>query len=266
MPSSSASRPTFHAARHGLGQPHVAVQLRATTTSATSPPPATRSCKALFLGGVTRRFPELRFAFLEGGVGWACSLFADLVGHWEKRNREAVRDVRPRAGSTARSSSQLLREARRPASRRCATTTSSRPTWRARRAGGQSDGIDDFAAAGIETPDDLVELFVPHFYFGCEADDPTNALGLRHRASTPFGAKLSAIFSSDIGHLDVPDMTDVLEEAYELVEHGLLDDDDFRDFVFANAVRLYTGTNPKFFDGTVVEDACRAEIEAHAVR
>jgi hypothetical protein len=24
-----------------------------------------------FLGGVTRRFPELRFAFLEGGVGWA---------------------------------------------------------------------------------------------------------------------------------------------------------------------------------------------------
>jgi predicted TIM-barrel fold metal-dependent hydrolase len=26
--------------------------------------------KAIFLGGVTRRFPELRFAFLEGGVGW----------------------------------------------------------------------------------------------------------------------------------------------------------------------------------------------------
>src|SRR5205085_6371054 len=26
--------------------------------------------KALFLGGVTRRFPDLRFAFLEGGVGW----------------------------------------------------------------------------------------------------------------------------------------------------------------------------------------------------
>ena len=26
--------------------------------------------KGLFLGGVTRRFPELNFAFLEGGVGW----------------------------------------------------------------------------------------------------------------------------------------------------------------------------------------------------
>src|SRR5207245_10347611 len=43
-------------------------------------------CKALFLGGVTRRFPQLKFAFLEGGVGWACQLYADLIGHWEKRN------------------------------------------------------------------------------------------------------------------------------------------------------------------------------------
>ena len=29
------------------------------------------AAKGIFLGGVTRRFPELRFAFLEGGVGWA---------------------------------------------------------------------------------------------------------------------------------------------------------------------------------------------------
>jgi predicted TIM-barrel fold metal-dependent hydrolase len=42
-------------------------------------------CKALFFGGVTRRFPDLNFAFLEGGVGWACMLYADLIGHWEKR-------------------------------------------------------------------------------------------------------------------------------------------------------------------------------------
>ncbi|MCL0102136.1 amidohydrolase, partial [Dehalococcoidia bacterium] len=36
-------------------------------------------CKALFMGGVTRRFPTLKFAFLEGGVGWAVQLFADLL-------------------------------------------------------------------------------------------------------------------------------------------------------------------------------------------
>ncbi len=51
--------------------------------------------KALFLGGVTRRFPELNFAFLEGGVGWACSLYADLIGHWEKRNRQALENTNP---------------------------------------------------------------------------------------------------------------------------------------------------------------------------
>src|SRR6266566_455660 len=43
------------------------------------------TAKAIFLGGVTRRFPELRFAFLEGGVGWAGQLFGDLIEHWERR-------------------------------------------------------------------------------------------------------------------------------------------------------------------------------------
>jgi hypothetical protein len=52
-------------------------------------------------------------------------------------------------------------------------------------------------------------------------------------------ARLNAFFSSDIGHFDVPDMTEVVPEAYELVEHGLLDENDFRDFVFENAVRFW---------------------------
>src|SRR5438128_7216411 len=52
-------------------------------------------CKALFFGGVTRRFPDLNFAFLEGGVGWACMLYADLIGHWEKRNRQAIESTNP---------------------------------------------------------------------------------------------------------------------------------------------------------------------------
>ena len=52
-------------------------------------------CKSLFLGGVTRRFPDLRIGFLEGGVAWACELFAGLVGHWEKRNRDRDRQLDP---------------------------------------------------------------------------------------------------------------------------------------------------------------------------
>ena len=47
--------------------------------------------KALILGGVMRRFPNLRFGFLEGGVAWASNLYNDLVEHWEKRNIKALR-------------------------------------------------------------------------------------------------------------------------------------------------------------------------------
>ena len=51
--------------------------------------------KGIFLGGVTRRFPELRFAFLEGGVGWAAQLFGDLIEHWERRNIKALENMKP---------------------------------------------------------------------------------------------------------------------------------------------------------------------------
>src|SRR5262245_26810380 len=51
--------------------------------------------KALVLGGVVARFPRLRLAFLEGGVAWACSLLADLVGHFEKRSGDAIAGLDP---------------------------------------------------------------------------------------------------------------------------------------------------------------------------
>ena len=43
----------------------------------------------------------------------------------------------------------------------------------------------------------------------------------------PLGARIPALFASDIGHWDVPDFRRVLEEAWELVEHGLLDSEGF---------------------------------------
>jgi hypothetical protein len=76
----------------------------------------------------------------------------------------------------------------------------------------------------------------------------------------PLGARLPALFASDIGHWDVPDFRKVLEEAWELVEHGLLDAEGFRHFTFANPVRLWAGTNPGFFEGTSVEKAATEEL------
>ena len=46
-------------------------------------------CRSLFMGGVTRRFPELNFGLLEGGVAWAVTLLNDIVEHFEKRNPAA---------------------------------------------------------------------------------------------------------------------------------------------------------------------------------
>ena len=125
--------------------------------------------------------------------------------------------------------------------------------------GGVED-LDDYARCRITRKEDIHDLYVPRFYFGCEADDPLNAWAFNRRAN-PMNARLNALFSSDIGHFDVPDMTAVVPEAYELVEHGLLSDDDFRDFMFTNAVRFWGEVNPDFFRGTVVEKAA-AEVLA----
>jgi predicted TIM-barrel fold metal-dependent hydrolase len=216
--------------------------------------------KAIFLGGVTRRFPDLNFAFLEGGVGWACMLYADLIGHWEKRNRQAIESTNPSRLDRAR----LLDLARRYASDAVVEAVGRGDGLdgdsHSKLTGGLDD-LDDYSRCRIRAKEDIKDLFVPRFYFGCEADDPVNAWAFS-RAANPMGARLNAIFSSDIGHFDVPDMTEVVPEAYELVEHGLITEDDFRDFMFANAVRFWGEVNPDFFAGTVVEKAAAEVLRA----
>jgi len=100
-------------------------------------------------------------------------------------------------------------------------------------------------------------VFQKQFSFGCEADDPLNALAF-DRARLPHGARLNALFASDIGHWDVPDVRGVLPEAWELVERGAMSEADFREFGFGNAVRMLRAARPDFFEGTAVADAARA--------
>jgi predicted TIM-barrel fold metal-dependent hydrolase len=219
--------------------------------------------KAMFLGGVTRRFPDLNFAFLEGGAGWACMLYADLIGHWEKRNRQAIESTNPNKLDLAR----LQEFAQKYGSQAVAEAVNRgeglEGDSNSKLTGGIED-LDDYFRCKIEKKSDLRDLFVPRFYFGCEADDPSNAWAFNRKAN-PMGARLNALFSSDVGHFDVPDMAEVVPEAYELVEHGLIDDDDFRDFMFTNAVRFWGEVNPDFFKGTVVEKAA-AEVLAQGAR
>jgi predicted TIM-barrel fold metal-dependent hydrolase len=217
-------------------------------------------CKALFLGGVTRRFPTLNFAFLEGGVGWACSLYSDLIGHWKKRNLAALEDINP-ANVDRELIARLFREYGGKGVADKVEHLRSPGSSLSPRTADPDASLDDFAACGIEYPEDVRELFVPRFYFGCESDDPINAWAFNAKAN-PFNARLGAVFGSDIGHFDVQDMTEVLHEAYELVEDGLITDTDFRDFVFTNPVKLWAANNPNFFKGTAVEKQASAILAA----
>ena len=94
---------------------------------------------------------------------------------------------------------------------------------------------------------------MPNFFFGCESDDPTVTYAFSK--ANPFGARLGAVLSSDISHFDVPDMTQVLAEAWELVEERGLSEEDFHAFTFGNAVKLWASLNRDFFKDTTVQSS-----------
>lgn len=204
-------------------------------------------CKALFIGGVTRRFPQLKFGFLEGGVSWACSLYSDLIGHWKKRNPDALEATNP-----ANLDRDLLVDLVKKYGSQAIINKLDQIAPGVGLLMERPEQLDDFGACGIQKASDIRDLFTPNFYFGCEADDPMSSWAYKNKVN-PYGAKLNTLFGSDIGHFDVPDMTEVLVEAYEGVEDGIITEEDFRDFVFGNPVRFWTSTNPHFFKGTAIE-------------
>jgi predicted TIM-barrel fold metal-dependent hydrolase len=214
--------------------------------------------KGVFLGGLVRRYPSLNFGFMEGGVGWACQLCADLIEHWEKRRPAGLQnpgatsiaemhqfiaqygDARLKANADAiMNSLDFLRP-------ECSVEELARPEFIA----------DDFAAAGIESKDDIRAALSINFYFGCEADDRTTLWAFDPR----MGFRLRPVFSSDFTHFDVPDFADVIPEAFEMVEKGFVTEQDFREFTFTNAAMLHTRNNTGFFKGTVVEQAVADEL------
>jgi hypothetical protein len=181
-----------------------------------------------------------------------------LIEHWEKRRRDGLQY--PSATSTAemhrlidRYGDQRLKasakaimnnlDAFRP---ECSLEELSRPEHVA----------DDFAAAGINSKEDVRAVFSNNFYFGCEADDRATMWAFDPR----MGVRLRPVFSSDFTHFDVPDFRQVIPEAFELVEKGFVTEQDFREFTFSNAARLHTRNNPDFFKGTVVDQAVADEL------
>ncbi len=209
-------------------------------------------CKSLVMGGVFARFPELRIGFLEGGVAWAVSLLAEMIGHWDKRNANAIGSLDP-AQLDVDALMQTLQEYGEPevlnrlaGIRENFSRTPGRPRQ-----------LDDFAATGFTSAGEIIDLFSDRMFFGCEADDPlvgwASGTTIKHRP-----VSLRPILGTDISHWDAPVMNEVIVEAFELLEDNVIDADDFRAFTFDNPVTLHQSANKNFFTGTVCEQAAAA--------
>jgi hypothetical protein len=175
----------------------------------------------------------------------------DVVEHWRKRGLDALPLLDPAnldaddlAGYLATYGGRVLELMDHPDPRELA---------QALKEGGlpRAELYDDFAYLHATDEDDLVRLFAESLYFGCEADD--RGVAVAFSPVNPRGAVVRAMFSSDIGHWDVPDISAVVPESFELVEDGLLTPEQYRMFVFDHAVRLYQSADPDFFAGTAIE-------------
>ncbi len=216
-------------------------------------------CRSLIFGGVPHRFPDLKFCFLEGGAGWAAQLYNSLFEYWEKRKLDSLsRNLDPAKldidllvemakiyGDERLTPERIRAEPHQPG-----TTQLFVPP----------EELDDFAGTGINGGRDILRIFDKNFYFGSEADDRMTAVAFDTKLNH-YGAKMNAVLGSDIGHWDVPDMTKVMVEAYELVDDGSMDEEAFRDFTYGNVVRMHAGMNPAFFKGTIVEQEVASNLE-----
>ena len=216
-------------------------------------------CRALVFGGVTRRFPTLKFGFLEGGAAWPQILLNGIVEHWEKRNvgyleqhlDPALLDIDLLGDLFAEHGNTYLTADRIRAQSHGSIANPERPS-----------PFDEFAACGMKEVRDLRALFIDPFYFGCEADDRMTSIAFNRRLN-PLGAKLKAVFGSDIGHWDVIDAKSILSEAWSLVDAKLMDRNDFRDFVFENPAMLHLSMNPDYFKGTCIEEAATTLLRSN---
>lgn len=200
-------------------------------------------CRALVYGGVPMRFPELPFCFLEGGAGWAIEMLAALEEHYEKRGPDGLANYDPARLDTGELKAILSRYGF-PAEPPEMIGEKDRSPW----------ARNEFEDSGLRSAKDLAQIFGEQFYFGCESDDQSV-----HRAldgpGNPMGVRLRPVFSSDIGHWDVPNLDAPLPNSYKLLSQGRVSKDDYRAFVFEEVVRLHTRLNPDFFTGTAIEDA-----------
>ena len=254
--------PTFHTGGRGLG-------LRNTASNFTFnhighfAAAGHAVAKAIFLGGVTRRFPDLRFGFLEGGVrlGLPTVRRPDRALGAARQGRARIHGpekARPPVAGAAGREIRVQGHRRRTAPPRRLAKPGGR---RARRRGPGARRLrrlPDHPQGGLDRP-------------LCEA------VLLRLRAGRPDERRRV----QQAQPVRRPDQRDLQLRCRPFrhprhahgpagslgIGRGRADHpDDFRDFTFANAVRLFGTQNPDFFEGTPVADAAAEVLGKTPVR
>ena len=157
--------------------------ISSTTTSAISRPRARRCARRCSWAAWRAAFRLWRWASWKAASDGLAGSTSDLIGHWKKRNREALEEVNPANLDTAKLAKlvgqyggrwvEQFRDNRKRSSDPICTPN----------IGGIKE-LDDYAACGIKRPEDIRDLFVNNFYFGCEADDPLNAYAFNRKAQS----------------------------------------------------------------------------------
>jgi predicted TIM-barrel fold metal-dependent hydrolase len=207
--------------------------------------------RSLVFGGVPTRHPELRFAFMEGGAAWAVSLARDLIAHWQKRAGHAIDRYHPDhvdrrliADLVGTYGADGVRA--RADQLEAALSYLNQPVC-------ADELVDEFEASGIDGFETVERIFREQFFAGCEADDPLTCLAFDER----LGPGVGVLLGSDLGHWDAPDATELLAEAWDQVERGLLTEEQLRRLTFDDPVRAWAGSGLGPFAGTALEDEIR---------
>ena len=195
--------------------------------------------KSLIFGGVTRRFADLPFVFLECGVSWAVQMVGDIIEHWERRNLEALEMYNP-----ARLDKAQLGAYFKQYGGRLAELLGGDPYDYVQGLpihGRVPDQPDEFIHMDLRGEDDIVAQF-DQLYFGCEADD--RGIATAFAPWNAQGSVLKPVLGSDMGHWDVTDIATVIASSYELVDAGHLSAEQFRAVAYDNPRRMFEKPTP----------------------
>ena len=201
------------------------------------------ACRSLLVGGVPARFPGLRFAFLEGGVGWSAQLLADLLGHFEKRNPAAVTAYDPRRFDVDLASRLIDEYAPPPMAQ--LRDRYIRIAERLRDAAARPPGgIRRLRPVRL---DERASRSSTSSATNCSSDAKPTIRSTPSRSTVdccPTAPDSTRCSPPTSGTGTYVTSGRCCREAWELVEDGLVDAAAFRDFTFGNITRFFTAANP----------------------